>query len=191
MISFHIGKVPVSLRFSFLLIFSLFLLLDHLGIGLAFCCAVLIHELGHLLVMACLGLSVNEVELSAFGIAIQRKTEQSSGLWGELLLYLAGPVANLLAALFLFPRGEVAGAFHLLLGLLNFLPMKPMDGGQILSLALEHCLPWETARILEEIATALMDILLILAGLWLLNQRQNPALLVFSLILCLQQIKNF
>ena len=187
MIAFHLGGTPIRIRFSFLLLVSLFLLLDRIGMTMSFFSAVFLHELGHLAAMVWMEIPIRAVELSAFGIAIQRENHWLS-LGGELLLYLSGPLVNLILAAIFLKQGSLTGAFHLLLGLLNLLPMEPMDGGNILVLLLDRAadLPPETAGNIRQLLTVLLGGGLFLLGLWLWERRLNPSLAAFAAILLLQ-----
>ncbi|MBP1582074.1 MAG: hypothetical protein J6A26_06740 [Oscillospiraceae bacterium] len=183
MMRFRLGKVQVELHFSFLLLLSLFLLLEQMGAGLGFLLAVLIHELGHLLMMGLLSLPVEALSFSAFGIAIQRG-ESRRRLLPEMLLYLAGPGMNLLCVGLL--DESLSRAFHLILALLNLLPILPMDGGNIQLLLLESCLPPERAERWAKFISRLWTLALLIPALCFLRQ-QRPTLLLFVLILALQQ----
>lgn len=188
MIFFRLGSMGVKIRFSFLLLLSLLLLLQELELGGTFLLAVLWHELGHLLLMILLKLPPTELELSAFGVALRR--ERSGGFWGELVLYLAGPAANLLACTFLLPWDKVSGLFHLILAALNLLPIAPMDGGNITELLLEQFLDPSAARKTSHRLSLIVWIVLLLGAAAFLLKQWNPSLLIFVLLLGLQNQKS-
>lgn len=184
MISFRLGTMTVKIRFSFLLLLSLLLILQELELGTVFLLAVLWHELGHLLLMALLKLPPTELELSAFGVALRR--ERSGGFWGELALYLAGPAANLLACAVLLPVDKVSGLFHLILATLNLLPIAPMDGGNITELLLEQFLEPSAAEKTAHRLSVLVWLALLLGAVAFLLKRWNPSMLIFVLLLAMQ-----
>lgn len=106
-------------------------LLAVVGVG----CAV--HELGHYLALRCLGVRVTGLRLCILGAEMMA---DRSGLsyGGELAAVLAGPGANLLTALVLAAAGEAfwaAAGGNLVLCLFNLLPLRPLDGGRALELA--------------------------------------------------------
>lgn len=102
--------------------------------GLAASCvaASVIHECGHLLTMIALGYPPQACTLGAFGMRI-RLGSRLPGYGHNLLISLAGPAANALAAcIFLLLNRPVTAAVHLTLGGFNLLPATALDGGEIL-----------------------------------------------------------
>lgn len=96
-----------------------------------------VHELGHFLALRCQGIRVTGLRLCVLGAEM---TADRSGLsyGGELAAVLAGPGANLLAALALLGGGEAfwtAAGSNLVLCAFNLLPLRPLDGGRALELA--------------------------------------------------------
>lgn len=106
--------------------------------GLAASCvaASVIHECGHLLMMLALGYPPQSCTLGAFGMRICLGG-RLPGYGHNLLISLAGPAANALAAcLFLLLNRPVTAAVHLTLGGFNLLPATALDGGEILRCSL-------------------------------------------------------
>ena len=185
MISFKVGAARIRIRFSFLFLLSLFLLMEQLEQGGRFLLAVLWHELGHLLVLLMQKQPLTSVDLSAFGVRIGRKHRGS--FWQEFWLHMAGPTANIIAVLFLLPWNKLSAIFHLILATLNLLPILPMDGGHLAQLVLEQVLSPTAAHRSSRILSALTWTLLFLLGAWLLLRYWNPSMLLFTLLLALQK----
>ena len=184
MITFRIGIARIHIRFSFLFLLSLFLLMEQLEQGGRFLLAVLWHELGHLLVLLLQKQQLTSVDLSAFGVRIDR--QHSGSFWQEFLLHIAGPVANIIAVLFLLPWNKLSAIFHLVLATLNLLPILPMDGGHLSQLVLEQILSPTAAHRSSRILSVLTWTLLCLLGAWLLIRHWNPSMVIFTLLLALQ-----
>ena len=113
--------------------------------------ALLLHELGHLLVARGLGYEVRSMELWPFGAALSM-----NGGAGSLPMALAGPLGGLAAAgmslllLRLIPQSagvmEPFFLINLSLSAVNLLPAEPLDGGRALSALLARRLGRRRAR---------------------------------------------
>ncbi len=152
--------VPVRMHFTFLL---LLIFLVFIGIGgkqsgattalyvIALFGSVLLHELGHTLVMRHYGIRTLEIVMFPIG-GVSRPERPPKGS-EELWVALAGPLVNAVIAAALFAWLALQGKFvpvellreptdanlaqriavgNLLLFLFNLLPAYPMDGGRIL-----------------------------------------------------------
>lgn len=99
--------------------------------------ASLLHEMGHWLVLRLLGCETARLRITVLGAELDSRHRQLS-YGGELAAVLAGPAVNLLAGLLLSRLGgvwtEAAGA-QLVLCAFNLLPVRPLDGGRALELA--------------------------------------------------------
>ena len=150
--------------------------------GLAVSCllASLIHEGGHLLAMVALGVPPQACTLGAFGMRMDIEN-QLIDYGKNLLISLAGPLTNGLAAVILLLLGSpMAAMVHLVLAGLNLLPAAALDGGEILRcglclLGMDGLTRWVLC-----LSSALVLLPLAAVSFWLCFQGNNLTLLIVS-----------
>ena len=100
--------------------------------------AALLHELGHCLALRRMGVAVEEVAVTVFGVEMRTGDVSRLSYGKEIAAVLAGPAVNLLLAALLGAAGTLCPALyplagsHLILGAFNLLPARPLDGGRLL-----------------------------------------------------------
>lgn len=143
------GATDVKISLSFAATVTCMLILDDSGICSValFCC--LVHEAAHILCLLACGEKPALVELSFYGIKLERFPVCSRNR--DILIYAAGPAANFILYAFLAMNssGNVhmhnAATVSLVTGLFNMLPCRPLDGGNILFECLCRFMPEEKA----------------------------------------------
>ena len=101
--------------------------------GALFLASLLLHEGGHMLAAALLGVPVREFGLEIRGAYVRRA--HSTRRRDEILIAASGPLMNLLVVvpLILVPRlGFQLAICNLALGVVNLLPLPSSDGMRIL-----------------------------------------------------------
>lgn len=164
--------VTVCVRPSALLTPALFLLLTDTPILLtALLPAALLHELAHYAVLRLCGVRTARFTLTGLGASLYVPELHRLSYGAELLSAAAGPLMNLLLWVLLSLTGReeltlFAGA-QMVLGVLNLLPVRPMDGGRILWLATAYLTePYTADRVAAAVGLAVSSALLALC-LWL------------------------
>ena len=133
--------VPFRIQMTGLLMFASCVLLEiyHYGLwwgfaaGVLLVASLLLHEVGHMLVAAALGVKVSEFGLCLLGAYNRRARANSRS--DEILISLAGPLVNfaLILPCLLLPRiGFELSLCNLVLALFNLLPIPSSDGLRIL-----------------------------------------------------------
>ena len=181
----HLRKPSAALTVSpsALVLLAAFLLLSRgLTLPAALLSAALCHELAHVLTLHALHAPPRRLTLSASGAELYVPDLHRLSYGGELLAVAAGPGCNLLLWALLSltgwpPLTPFAGA-HLILGALNLLPVRPMDGGRLLWLLTALCTePYTADRVAYAVGAVASAALLVLclyltlttgAGLFLL-----------------------
>lgn len=164
--------VTVCVRPSALLAPALFLLLtDTPALLAALLPAALLHELAHYAVLYLCGVRTARFTLTGLGASLYVPELHRLSYGAELLSAAAGPLMNLLLWVLLSLTGReeltlFAGA-QMVLGVLNLLPVRPMDGGRILWLATAYLTePYTADRVAAAVGLAVSSALLALC-LWL------------------------
>ena len=188
-LSFRLGKIPVRIQPSFFLIALLFVIYGTVNLGtLAAWVAivfvsVMLHELGHATMGLAFGLSPS-IELHGMGGTTSWSGGAALTTGKRILISLAGPFAGFaLAAVVRFglgpgvfpptPLGEFAYRNLLFVnfgwGVLNLLPMLPLDGGNVMTQVL-HALTGghgdRPARIVSIVVASLAIPVALLFGSW-------------------------
>ena len=100
--------------------------------------AAFIHEMGHCVVLRMCGARIWGLKLGLFGAELKIDSGRLS-YGAETAAVLAGPSANLLAAVLLVAFGgtSVSVGANVSLCLFNLLPVRPLDGGRAFALIAE------------------------------------------------------
>ncbi|HOK43192.1 MAG TPA: hypothetical protein PLD49_05965 [Thermoclostridium caenicola] len=137
----------------------------------------------HALAARLLGMSLVRLRIlpGALRAALRGRHESPQKL---VWVYLSGPAGNLLAAA-IFACSQGFGRFlfeaNLAIGLLNLIPIHPLDGGQILLLVLYGSVgSSKTLRLLGVLSAAFRSMFFIL-GILQLVWFGNPSLLIIAL----------
>lgn len=127
----------------------LFILLSDLRLLTALCLAALCHEIAHCVVLHLFHGTIKDITFTVFGA--EMKIAETVGYGAEWLSVAAGPGCNLLLAALLALLGKSNETWYLfsgaqaVLGIFNLLPVRPLDGGNLL---------WITVAMLTEPYTA-------------------------------------
>ena len=156
------------------------------------CLAAIEHECAHAFVARRYGFRLDKIVLMPYGAVISGDVS-GMGATEEVMVALAGPIANLLTALAFsalwwffpetYPFTEAAASVSYSLFFVNLLPAYPLDGGRILGVALRPFCKRHTKTVLRAVTLAISFGLLAFF-LYTCFSQPNFSLLVFSLLLC-------
>lgn len=146
-----LGKTELKINVSFAAAVTLMLILDESGFCAValFCCAV--HEAGHLICLLVTGEKPKLIELSFYGVKLERAVMSENSRSSEPLVYASGPAANFMLSALLFvlsnkfPGLHGAAVTSLGIGIFNLIPCRPLDGGNLLSVLLRRFTDEKTA----------------------------------------------
>lgn len=147
--------MKIKISPTFYIIWIIFLLLGKTDTVITvFICGV-IHEAGHICAYSALGLSRADVTLNACGISADFKGRTAISYKNEIICFLAGGVLNLLTAPLFYliyanlpftNGGDALFLCSMVFGILNLLPIYPLDGGRVLFSLLAQKLPLYKAK---------------------------------------------
>lgn len=130
-------NIPVQISGGFFLFIAWFGLVNGWGLLGLTLLAALAHEVGHLLALKVVGGRVTSFSLGVLGAAMGTDSAALS-YRREMLVVAAGPAMNLILAAAASGWGGANPLWvgiNLVLCLFNLLPVRPLDGGRLLELA--------------------------------------------------------
>lgn len=136
--------VEISFSFWFFVVLMTFALIGREQLLVYLLLPVVLHEAGHLLIMAVCRVKIRSIRFTAFSVDIEKGNTATLGYGKEILINLGGVLVNLIAALWLYctafqsMRVMLLIAVNLAIGVFNILPVGNLDGGEILRLLLER-----------------------------------------------------
>lgn len=187
----------ITFSVYFLVLITCLLALDSTGLtALALFCAA-IHEMGHLLVLFIFRIHIKEIAFHLFGVDIHADEKDRLSYEQEVLLALAGIIANLLLCMVMaiFWRtgiwigpAQAVFSMSLVLAMFNVLPVGSLDGGRALeALICAHATPQTAERILY-ICSVLVLLPVGSYGFGLLIHAHNVTLLAAAVYLMISLV---
>ena len=99
-----------------------------------------VHEAGHAMTGVLLGRHVHSVGLVAFGAITAIEDLEKASKGEQLLIFVSGPITSLAfaGAIFALWRNSEIASMSASIGLLNAVPIYPLDGGRMMYIALRR-----------------------------------------------------
>lgn len=192
MINFKIFDINFAVSVGFTGIICLMLYVDKVGLMFPITLAVFLHETGHLIALFVFKAKPQRIELKAGAIAIMGNFALTFG--EQLVMLTAGSGFNLLIFVTLYCFYSFYKTAYLLnfslvmlvIGILNFLPILGLDGGEILRLLLLKFLKVKVANTIVFVASLITVFIVILLGFYILTDtKSNISLIIFGIYLFL------
>lgn len=130
---FSVFGIELEISFLFFVIVALGFLVDNQNI-LYLLLFSAFHEMGHIAALYLLGGKVDKITVSYYGIGMSHSSNLS--VIKEIIFLMSGVLVNYFFALIGIQR-----EINLALGIINSLPVYPLDSGRITKLLLDELLP--------------------------------------------------
>ncbi len=187
--SFSFLGVRFYISVPFTVMLAALLFMDKSGLMSVSLAAVVIHEAGHILVMKLLKCAPSLISFNFQGMLISGVKFCSAK--ENILIALSGPIANILFSLVFYClyllsslySFAVFAAVSFLVGLLNILPIKGLDGGTVLR---ELCSLFfsKNGGIIFSLISVFSAVAVLLLGIvGLIKNKDNPSLFLLGIYL--------
>lgn len=146
-----------------------------------------IHELSHLLAATAIGLKPSHIAFYPFGVNLKLKNRLVCSLADEIILYMAGPLANIIMAVgakIFFKDFFWYEDFYfknIMLSIVNLLPIIPLDGGVIIKKIIGWRIGYKRSATVMRIISFVM-IAMGIVGLYKINMLRYNFSVYFFLV---------
>lgn len=145
---------------------------------------ILFHELSHMFIAAILGKEIGNFKFSLSGVNISFKEDylnkNNISKLKDILIYLAGPLSNLILAL-IFRKSEMIFNINIFLAILNLLPIYPLDGYNILENIISLFFYIKKCNIIMGFLSNISFTILLILGIIQLITFNSPSIIIFLL----------
>lgn len=189
MVELEVSDIRLRLCFSFFAVIALAAVLNDSRCVIISLFACFLHETGHIAAMTARKVKPLAVTLYGGGIKITPHTNRMLSFKDEIIIYAAGPIVNLVVflVLLIIDRGTSDFAsVNLFLFVLNILPARYLDGGQIFSILRLNCTEQSIIARINVVQRIIIGVAIFTAGYLMLCVSFSISLAVtlFYLIFC-------
>lgn len=146
---------------------------------------IIFHELSHMFVATILGKEIKLFKFSLAGVNICFSNLNKLSIYKEILIYLAGPVSNIVLAT-LFQYNKMIFEVNLSLAIINLIPIFPLDGYNILYNILRNL----NNNIILEIISGICILILSLFSIIQIIYTKNISILIFLIYILVIYLNN-
>lgn len=149
------------------------------------------HELAHMFVASIFGVKTINLSIRISGLNISLSEKNRNGLrW--LMIYLAGPISNVILSL-IFREIPMVYSINLALAIINMFPIYPLDGHHIFGILLNYLNISQKSIIkVQKMVQIMVIVLLGIIGIYqfVILRNLSIILMVFYIILQCSNLRN-
>ena len=194
----------IKIRLSSIMLFASILVSENKILSLSVLICATIHELGHIVSALLLKIKIKRFEFSICGAKII-PTQSLCTYLKELILCFCGPLANFITFALCLPAVNITSnsdatsldfftymaLFSILLGVINLLPIKSLDGGRILFCIMAPLIGDRAGNITVKICSIVTSIIIWMFSVYLLILSPGGIIFfAFSLCMLLKIFEN-
>lgn len=192
--TFQLFGIDFKISVPFAVIILFLLITDKTGLMSASLVAAAVHEVGHIVLMKKLSCAPRKIELIGGGALI---TGTAFCTFGEnIAITVAGPAANVLTALLMLLFGHifsnntlyVFAAVQFAVGAVNLLPIKGLDGGELLKALLSNIFKTNIEMRFKLISVTFAVAVTVIGTAVAVKNVSNPSLLLLGIYLIIINI---
>ena len=193
---FKLFNIEFQISVPFAVMFAFLLVTDKTGFMSASLLAVVLHEIGHLIWMKKCRTAPKSVKMSLGGVLMVGSAFCTAK--ESISIALAGPIVNFLFTVVFYSLGvyfdnvllAAFGVVQFLVGAINLLPVKGLDGGTVLTVLLEKYSKRNVALIVKLVSFCVSVGVLVLGIAVAVKNTSNPSLLLLGIYLIILNISR-
>ena len=132
--TFYLLGIEIYISFLFVMLISIIVFFDSTGYIIPTLLATFLHEIAHLAAMILSKSKPCSIKLIPAGVIITKKFAISHK--ADSIILLSGPLANLILSMIFFNTLPYFSAINFIVGVFNLLPVRGLDGGELLFMLL-------------------------------------------------------
>ena len=165
----------------------------YINAGLIIFLIVILHELGHVIIIKILKYEIKEINIYPFGGIIKLDKDINTPLKSELLIAIAGITMQLIL-FFIMPyflnhfHYNLFFKYNITIILFNLIPIEPLDGAKILNVLFNKFMPFKKSLYCSNIFSLLFILIYVFMNYW--YSLNNYLIIVLFIYKTIDKIKN-